>query len=194
MARKIEFDQEKIIAKAQDVYWTNGYEATSIQDLVDKLGISRSSLYNTFEDKHSLYISALALYQQRQIQQLQSAVDAFGYSRQTIETIFHSALDNALAYDLCRGCFLANSMVEMAKHDTDVVHLVTGYRTEIEEIFYQSLVTTQTAGELLTSVPDPRAMARHLYSTLVGLNALAKTKPDPQVLKDIVNVALSLIG
>lgn len=192
MARKIEFDQEKVIAKAQDIYWTNGYEATSIQDLVDKLGISRSSLYNTFEDKHSLYISALALYQQRQIQQLQSAVDAFGYSRQTIETIFRSALDNALAYDLCRGCFLANSMVEMAKHDADVAHLVTGYRIEIEEIFYQSLVA-QTAGEL-TNVSDPRAVARHLYSTLVGLNVLAKTRPDPQVLKDIVNVALSLIG
>ncbi len=171
----------------------NGYEATSIQDLVNKLGISRSSLYNTFEDKHSLYISALALYQQWQIQWLQSAVDAFGYSRQTIEKIFQSALDNILVDDLCRGCFLANSMIEMAKHDTDVAHLVTGYRTEIEEIFYQSLVATQTA-EALTSVPEPRAMARHLYSTLVGLNALAKTKPDPQVLKDIVNIALSLIG
>ena len=192
MARKIEFEQAKIIEKAQDIYWMNGYEATSVQDLVDNLGISRSSLYNTFVDKHSLYIAALTLYQQRAIQQLQSAVDAFDYSKQTIETIFQSALDNALADDFYKGCFLANSMVEMAKHDADVVQLVTEYRLEVEAVFYQSLVTAQASSEQ-PDWPEPRAVARHLYSTLIGLDTLAKTKPDPQVLRDIVAVALALV-
>ena len=193
MARKIEFDETKIIDKAQEIYWQNGYEATSIQDLIDHLGISRSSLYNTFEDKHTLYLAALTQYQQAGIEKLHSVVAAFGYSKQTIETIFQSTLNQALADSLCRGCFLGNSMVEMAKDDPEVVLLITEYRVEIETIFLRSLVAAQEAGELTNEITNPQAIARHLYSTLVGLNVLSKTNPGQQVLQDIVDVALSLI-
>ena len=62
MARHKEFDTTKAIEQARDLFWLQGYEATSIQDLVDHLGISRSSLYDTFEDKHSLFLLTLDQY------------------------------------------------------------------------------------------------------------------------------------
>ena len=63
MARPKEFDQDKALDKAMTLFWQKGYEATSIQDLVDHLGIGRRSLYDTFKSKHDLFIAALDRYQ-----------------------------------------------------------------------------------------------------------------------------------
>lgn len=192
MARHVEFDQAKIIDKAQDLYWQKGYEATSIQDLVQHLEISRSSLYNTFDDKHTLFLRALSNYQEAGIAELHHLVAVYGYGKATIERIFKAALHRVLNDEICKGCFLTNSMVELAKDDTQVAELIMTYQLEMEEVLHQSILAAQDAGEI-EEVANPLALARHLDSVLVGLNVIAKTRPDPQVLKDIVAVALSML-
>ena len=192
MARHVAFDQAKIIDKAQDLYWQKGYEATSIQDLVQHLEISRSSLYNTFDDKHTLFLRALSNYQEAGIAELHRLVTVYGYGKATIERIFEAALQRVLNDEICKGCFLTNSMVELAKDDTQVAELIMAYQLEMEEVLHQSILAAQDAGEI-EEVANPLALARHLDSVLVGLNAIAKTRPDPQVLKDIVAVALSML-
>ncbi len=64
MARTKDFDEQEVLKKAVCLFWNKGYNATSMQDLVDQLGISRSSLYDTYGDKHTLYLKALEEYQQ----------------------------------------------------------------------------------------------------------------------------------
>ncbi len=59
MARQKEFDRDEVLHKAMEVFWTRGYEGTSIQDLVKHMGINRQSIYDTFGDKHSLFLQAL---------------------------------------------------------------------------------------------------------------------------------------
>jgi TetR/AcrR family transcriptional repressor of nem operon len=63
MARTKDFDENEVLKKAVDIFWLKGYSATSMQDLVDGLGISRSSLYDTYGDKHTLFMKALESYQ-----------------------------------------------------------------------------------------------------------------------------------
>ena len=62
MARTKDFDEDEVLTKAMNLFWLNGYNGTSMQDLVDGLGISRSSLYDTFGDKRSLFLKTLENY------------------------------------------------------------------------------------------------------------------------------------
>src|ERR1700730_2144482 len=64
MARQKEFDRDEVLHKAMEVFWSRGYEASSIQDLVKRMGINRQSLYDTFGDKHTLYLQALDRYRE----------------------------------------------------------------------------------------------------------------------------------
>jgi len=60
MAREKEFNQDEVLHKAMEVFWRRGYEAASIQDLVQHMGINRQSRYDTFGDQHALFVQALA--------------------------------------------------------------------------------------------------------------------------------------
>ena len=59
------FDTEEALGKAMAAFWARGYEATSMQDLVDCMGIGRGSIYAAFGDKRRLFMRALALYDDR---------------------------------------------------------------------------------------------------------------------------------
>jgi TetR/AcrR family transcriptional regulator, transcriptional repressor for nem operon len=62
MPRPTEFDTEEVVRQVMEVFWTHGYNATSIQDLVESTGVLRGSLYHTFSDKHTLYLQGLTRY------------------------------------------------------------------------------------------------------------------------------------
>jgi len=62
--RPREFEREDAIDKAMELFWEQGYEATGVAELCDRMGVGRQSLYNTFGDKESLFVEALSRYQQ----------------------------------------------------------------------------------------------------------------------------------
>src|SRR5258708_34322099 len=62
MSRTKEFDPDAALQAALELFWRKGYEATSMADLVDHLGIARASIYGTFGGKHDLYLKALDRY------------------------------------------------------------------------------------------------------------------------------------
>lgn len=192
MARHKEFDIAEAIVKARDLFWLQGYEATSIQDLVDHLGISRSSLYDTFEDKHSLFLLTLDQYGESTCSQLTAMFDQLGFSSATIEHLFKSMVDHFLSDEPRRGCFMVNSTAELAHCDAEVASRSNGRRVKVEDLFYQAVANSQAAGELSTE-QDPRALARFLFSAMQSIAVTVKTRPDRQVLEDIVNVTLSVL-
>ncbi len=105
MARRKKFDQNKVLDKAIELIFRQGYHATSIQHLVAHLGISRSSLYDTFGDKHSLFLSALTRYAQHLSSQTKQALGTkLGY--EAIELLFESTVELIMSDSLCRGCFI----------------------------------------------------------------------------------------
>lgn len=85
MARTKDFDENEVLAKAIQLFWYKGYNGTSMQDLVDSLGISRSSLYDTYTDKHTLFIKALESYQNTGAAKIQAIVDHSGSAKETVK-------------------------------------------------------------------------------------------------------------
>jgi len=114
MALPKAFDRDDVLDKATQVFWLKGYEATSIQDLVEATGINRGSLYNTFTDKAGLFGAVLGRYTDRSSARALVANAEAGPPRATIEAFFADLVDIGAADPERRGCLLTNTAVENA--------------------------------------------------------------------------------
>src|ERR1700716_2408121 len=104
MARQKEFDREEALYKAMEVFWSRGYEAASIQDLVRHMGINRQSLYDTFGDKHALYLQALDLYRQVETSKLFELLERRGSVRRALRQLFAGVVEGSACDGQRRGC------------------------------------------------------------------------------------------
>ena len=193
MARPKAFDPQLALAKALQVFWHRGYEGTSMRDLVTHMGISRSSLYDTFGDKRALFLAVLAYYEQEMMSQLLAPLRQPGAPRQQIRRVFQQAIDMALADNLRQGCLMCNTAVELGPHDRAVTACVTSNLARIEAAFVSVLTHAYSTGEIKTP-HHPRALARYLTNSLVGLRVLAKVLPSRATLDEIVEVTLAALA
>jgi TetR/AcrR family transcriptional regulator, transcriptional repressor for nem operon len=192
MARPKNFDEQEVLTKAVDLFWCKGYNATSIQDVVENLCINRASLYDTYGDKHTLFIKALKHYQALQATALIATIEQATAVKDTIKGIFDRAVKAILQDSARRGCFMANATLELAGSDPEVNQIVSINRQNMENAFYQAIVKGQQSGEI-TSAHDPEALASFLFSTYNGLQVIGKTHAGRKTLEDIVKVSLSVL-
>src|SRR3989454_1175824 len=114
MARQKEFDHDEVLHRAMEVFWTRGYEGASIQDLVKHMGINRQSIYDTFGDKHSLFLEALDRYREIQSRKVFEVLERPGSMKRNLRQLFEEAVARSLSAEGRRGCFVGNSMSELA--------------------------------------------------------------------------------
>src|ERR1700761_2998088 len=96
MARTKDFDENEVLTKAIELFWYKGYNGTSMQDLVDTLGISRSSLYDTYTDKHTLFVKALESYQNSGAARIQEIINKPEPAKVTIKKLLEIATTELL--------------------------------------------------------------------------------------------------
>ena len=190
MARHKEFDRDEALHKAMEVFWSRGYEAASINDLVRHMGINRQSLYDTFGDKHALYLQALDRYREVEGRKIVELLEQPGSVKKNLRQLFQIAIEKALCDR--RGCFMGNAMSELAGRCKDTAARTCSNMGAAHEAFYRALLRGKREGEL-KGIRDPRAMARFLYSSLQGLVLMGKATQDRKTLNDIVTVTLSVL-
>ncbi len=195
MARTKAFDPEQAVSKAMDVFWRQGYEATTLPDLLAGMGIARASLYDTFGDKHALFLAALARYEENKAATLVARLDAATAEVvvETIREVFLHVRDEAVADAHRRGCLMDNAIAERAARDDAVALVARQSLGATEDAFYRALMRAQEQ-DACRADRDPRALARFLVAALQGLRLRAKVEPDRAVLGDIVDVTLAAIG
>ena len=193
MARTKDFNEEEVLKKAVCLFWDKGYNGTSMQDLVDGLGISRSSLYDTFGDKHQLYLKALETYQQGYGQQLcaliSKAPSAKAAIRELLELVAHDLLDDKQR----KGCFVVNAGIEMASHDKEVNGMICQSEQQLEQAFLKVIQNGQQSGEL-EKKQDAQAIARFFNNTVKGMQVSVKSTSNARFFQDIIDTALSVLG
>ncbi|SIN79812.1 TetR/AcrR family transcriptional regulator [Halodesulfovibrio marinisediminis] len=191
MARKKEFDQDVILDRALDLFWELGYEFTSIQDLVERLGIGRGSLYNAFGDKHTLFLMALNRYLDNGLARIKRDLESVP-PREAIPSFFNKIVEETIADPLRRGCFYVNMTAEIASRDSEVAEILASHRADVVKVFEKAVMKAQEAG----ASPDlnPKAAAEFFYNTLLGLRVSAKCAPDRASLDRIVSLATSLLN
>lgn len=191
MARTKEFDRTTALDKAMRLFWKQGYEATSMQDLCDVMGINRGSLYDTFGNKRFLFLDAIQRYLEIHPIEFDSDSDSFS-AVATIEKIFMDMVDEGVTDTSRSGCFMANTIVELAPHDMEIATLCINSRNAYEDLFSHLLTYAEEHDEI-PSGKNLIAISRFLVNTVYGLRLTAKTTNDRDILEDIVRSALLIL-
>lgn len=192
MARTKVFEEDLILDKAMNLFWKKGYNATSAQDLVDGLGISRSSLYDTFGDKHTLFVRALKQYRKKRIDPaLKEAVVAEDVEAYIIN-LFEFAKVEAFLEDKSKGCFMVNSAVELAPVDAEIAEIVNIIMADFEDALIKAIKKGQLSG-VFTTRHSASSLARFIFNSTNGLRVTVKFDASKKMIDDIVNVCLSAL-
>jgi TetR/AcrR family transcriptional regulator, transcriptional repressor for nem operon len=191
--RPRQFDESDAVERAMELFWRRGYEATSVADLSDHLGMGPGSLYNAFGSKHALFLASLDRYCHLGCARREALLEQAASPIAAIRAFFAAIVDEAVADPDRRGCLVANSALELAAHDPETARRVRADLRAAEDAFHLALVRAGAAGELAAGV-DPRPMARSLVATLLGVRVLARSDPDRERLEDAVAAALRCLG
>lgn len=193
MARTKEFDPDAALQAALELFWRRGYEATSMTDLVEHLGVGRASIYATFGNKHALYLKALDRYEQAglspMVRELSQPGPALPAVRAVVRRYAAEAADEELRW--C-GCLVTNTAAELAPHDPAAARRVERNWDHLETVLHSALVRAQAQGELPAD-RDPLTLARMLLVLLQGLRVVGKASGDPARVRDAAEQALALL-
>ncbi len=190
MARPREFDRDQVVDRAVEVFWRKGFEATSIQYLVEATGLNRGSLYNTFGDKAGLFEAVFGRYLATSPTQPVIAAAETGPPRQVIGEFFARLVELGTSDTEHRGCLMTNTAAELAARDERVAAQVTEAMQGLEEALFRLIERGQETGEI-APWRDPRSLARFLVASAQGLRITAKLNRDRAALEAIADIALS---
>lgn len=193
MSRKKQFDIEEVKEKAMTAFWDNGYRATSLQDLVEAMGINRASLYDTFGDKYTLFIETLHNYNNNYVKPyIVERIKTYS-PRQAVLGMFDDICDRAQAGEDRNGCLIINTALELSPHDKEVSKIVNSTFAYIEKSFFRKMIIRgQASGEISRSVVPSKA-SRILLSLFIGLRVLSRNHPEKVVLHAIKNQVAALL-
>jgi len=192
MPRPKEFDIEQVLDRATELFWTKGYEETSMRDLEEGLGVGRQSLYSTFGDKHDLFLAALDRYAslQRHLIEPLLAPDA---GLAAIRAYFARAFSPEACTEPRRSCMMLNSVVEFGQADPEVARRYVANQEHIAGAFRHALGGAVRKGELPATI-DQNALALFLVSQMYGLVVLSKSGAPPATLERVLATALAALG
>ena len=170
------FDMDAAVERAMGVFWSRGYHATALPDLLRATKLSRGSLYAAFGDKHSLFLRALDRYIADAVTRMDSEL---GPSREPVDGLrafLAGYVDRTSGANGRRGCLLVATAMELAGQDAEVGRRVAGCFSAMEARLTDALSRAKAAGQLAKGVEPPSA-ARILVCFVEGLRVVGKTAP-----------------
>lgn len=190
MARPKSFDEEAVLEQAVQLFRERGYEGTSLADLEAHLGLGRQSLYNTFGDKHALFLKALDRYKARVGEASIAGLNAPNAGLEAIRAFFHAAVESHTAQGGRPGCLLTNTIAERGSEDTPALLRCIHGRDTLVRAFRRVLTQAKARGEVSAAL-DVEAAATLLGIHNYGLSIMAKTGATAEELHAAVEALLS---
>ncbi|MEI2342402.1 TetR/AcrR family transcriptional regulator [Priestia megaterium] len=191
MARNKEFDEKEALRKAMELFWRQGYEKTSMQDLVNYMGVHRRSIYDTFGDKHTLFIRALSHYVEVMDERIKNNIKPELTVKQAIRKLFEMVIYPTDKQP--KGCLTVNTAVELSLLDQEVAEKITETFIKTETLLFDLLKHGQEQGEIPEHY-DIKGLSKFIHNALIGIRVLAKTTNDKKELETIIDMNLSALG
>lgn len=192
MARPKEFDRDIALQKAMLTFWDKGYEGTSIADLTEAMDISRSSLYETFGDKHDLFLEALTHYLTQTDRKRAHYFANATSVKQGIHTFFQGIIQFILDDKHPNGCFYTNTATAIGTLNEDIRAIIKHSSEKMEQDLYNFFLYGQQSGELRMD-KDIRALARYFVGLIRGVSVMARIQTNREALVDIIEVGLKVL-
>ncbi|MEJ9222079.1 TetR/AcrR family transcriptional regulator [Paenibacillus glucanolyticus] len=192
MGRVREFDEEKVLDSAMQLFWEKGYEATSLSDLTSRMGIQRPSIYSAFGGKKELFETALRKYTMSHASEARSRLQNQPSVREAFRAFFENLVDEEYSVSRSRGCFCINTMVELAPHDEKFEILTREHQMYLAVIFQETIERGIQSGELASGT-DAKALSQALIVSLIGLTVMLKSRPERSFVNNTIEVTLTLL-
>ncbi|OIB00995.1 TetR family transcriptional regulator [Paenibacillus sp. LC231] len=190
MARSKEFEENEVLDKAMRLFWEQGYEKTSMTELVEHMGIHRRSLYDTFGDKHNLFLKAMDRFDDKISAALAGGVKRSKTASEALQFIFSFMIEGD--EDSPAGCLMVNSAVELAARDAEVDNKSTKSFTTAEQVLKEIILWGQREGEF-TSTYNAEELAEYLHNVWIGLRVMARTSASKEKLHRITHISMKLL-
>jgi TetR/AcrR family transcriptional repressor of nem operon len=192
MARSKEFDPERALTKAMNLFWRFGYENTSLEALMQEMGVAKQSLYDTFGDKRSLYLKALEYYRDQTNGSMERMLDTTPIVKDGFaKLLFGLAAETREQHE--RGCLLLSANLQRDPKDAALTGFLRDNQARVEAIFVRALRRAQKQGEL-SGKEDVAALGRFFVVTIQGMRAMARLKSDRKALEQVAKVALAVFS
>jgi TetR/AcrR family transcriptional repressor of nem operon len=159
------FEHQEVLDRALELFWRNGYRATTTRELEQHLGLSQSSIYNAFGSKRGLLLAALTSYEDRITSELLVPLEAAENGLDGIDQFFDS-LAQWVTHDGRRGCMIINLMAEDAGENEGITKRTRAYRERVRSALEKALTRS--------NVSDAPSRADLLYGMVLGLNIAAR--------------------
>jgi len=171
--RTKEFDEDDALNKAMHLFWEQGFERTSVRDLVEKTGVAHAGLYSVFRDKKGLFVKALEKYSAENNNDLFAPLETVDSGKKALDDLFESVVVKMKTGDLRNGCFLSNSASEFADTDREVQQIVIRSFQRQKEALENAIRNGIAAGEI-SSTASASELADLMVAALSGLSALGR--------------------
>jgi len=186
------FDENEVLTKAMNLFWKQGYSATSVRDLVSHLGINRASLYDTFGDKEQLFKKSFELYRKTSMEGLTLFFQSQQNVRDGFSKLFNIAIEEAILDKDRKGCFVVNITTELIPNDESLLKVLESNKRDIENLFYEYLKKGKENDQLKDS-KDLKSISSLFYTLYSGIKVVSKIETNKKELTNSVNLALSLL-
>lgn len=192
MGRRREFQEDDVVAAAMELFWRDGYEHTTLDDVIGQAGISKSSFYSAFAGKHDLLVRALGRYGETWMAGLFEPISRPGAGRAEIEEAFATLAARFAGPLAGQGCLMTNCAIDLAPHDQALQRHTRLLRGAFEAAMTGAVARGQADGTITTG-ESAAALARVLVNALNGMSVYAKLDPDPDEMREIGRVSLKLL-
>lgn len=184
------FDREDVLEKALREFWRNGYEATSMADLLKAMGINAPSLYATFGNKEQLFLEAVAHYTATRAVMLYRSLDEELTAREAIAQMLTNAAELFSAPDNPAGCFYVAAAAATAESSVYIEEQLRKCRLEKEAAIRARLARGVAEGELPASA-DPAKLAKYFNAVMQGISTQSRDGATQAELLDIADSAMA---
>lgn len=191
MARLREFDEEKALDAAMQLFWEKGYSATSLSDLTAKMEIQRPSLYAAFGDKEGLFEAALRRYTKLHASKIRTKLQNRPV-KEGIRTFFEELVEEEYKKRPNKGCFCINTMVELASHNEKFEILTREHQMYLSVLFQELIEEGVRKGEFTNNL-NSKALAQMLVTSLIGITVMMKSRPERSFIDNSIAVILRLL-
>jgi len=190
--RPREFDIDRALEAATQQFWAVGYEATSLQDLLKSMGLSKSSLYQTFGNKHELFVRCLDHYQQSMVDKLNVQLDSSDSVKQFIANFLEGVIAEAKNSSGRKGCLLVNTANELSQRDTDIAKAVTDGTGNVAKLFQQAIELGKQKKEISVDTSTEHLVS-YLITSISGLRTMIKAGAEKSTLKPVTDLIIKTL-
>lgn len=174
------------------MFWHRGYEGTSLNDLLNATGLSKSSFYQAFSSKHEAFQQALEHYCDSLTARLREKLRTADSGWDFIEGVLLSAAGEARASDDPRGCMIVNVATEFSSRDARISELVASGVKSVTQVFVAAVKRAQKEGRI-PAQKDPNLLGRYLLSSLSGLRTMVKAGSSHSAIGALVGVIMAAL-